>query len=350
MKKSNVINLIRYHTEKNESGFRSEAYEIARDFDRSGDSQIAAYIMSLLSTADSMIPQTVESESPFLNKVAVETDMLLLPDTIKRDILGIVNAVTHRIGINKFLFEGPPGTGKTEAVKQLARILKRELFSVNTTMLIDSKLGQTAKNIASLFDEIGRFSCPERVVVLFDEIDSLALDRTNPNDLREMGRATTEVLKGLDNLNANVVLVATTNLFQFFDRALTRRFDYIVGFDRYTQEDLLLVAESMLNRYLSKIKLATHDIRLFKKVMGLCKQIPNPGELQNLIKTSVAFSDPRDGSDYFRRLFAAICNGGMMGAEELKSSGFTVREIGILLQKSKSGIGRELMADRGKGE
>ena len=123
MKKSNIINLIRYHSEKNESGFRSEAYEIAREFDRAGDTQIAAYIMSLLSTADSMIPQSIESESPFLDKVAVETDMLLLPDSVKRDILGIVNAVNHRIGINKFLFEGPPGTGKTEAVKHLARIL-----------------------------------------------------------------------------------------------------------------------------------------------------------------------------------------------------------------------------------
>lgn len=346
MKKSNILNLIRYHSEKNESGFRSEAYEIAREFDRAGDTQIAAYIMSLLSTVDSMIPQSIESESPFLDKVIVETDMLILPDSVKRDILGIVNAVSHRIGINKFLFEGSPGTGKTEAVKQLSRILKRELFSVNTSVLVDCKLGQTAKNIAALFKEIGCLSCPERVIILFDEIDALALDRTNPNDLREMGRATTEVLKGLDNLNANVILVATTNLFKYFDRALTRRFDFIVNFDCYTQEDLLSVAERMLAKYLSKVKLATHDIRLFKKLMRLFERIPNPGELQNLIKTSVAFSDPRDGHDYFRRLFTAICNGKEKSADELKESGFTVREIGILLQKSKSGIGRELLADK----
>ena len=346
MKKSNILNLIRYHSEKNEAGFRSEAYEIAREFDRAGDTQIAAYIMSLLSTSDSMIPQSIESESQFLDKVVVETDMLLLPDSVKRDILGIVNAVNHRIGINKFLFEGSPGTGKTEAVKQLSRILKRELFSVNTSVLVDSKLGQTAKNIAALFKEIGCLSCPERVIILFDEIDALALDRTNPNDLREMGRATTEVLKGLDNLNANVILVATTNLFKYFDRALTRRFDFIVNFDCYTQEDLLSVAEHMLAKYLSKVKLATHDIRLFKKLIRLFECIPNPGELQNLIKTSVAFSDPCDGHDYFRRLFTSICNGKEKSADELKDSGFTVREIGILLQKSKSGIGRELLADK----
>lgn len=347
MKKSNILNLIRYHAEKNESGFRTEAHEIAREFDRGGDSQIAAYIMSLMSTTDSMVPQSMESESPFLDKVSIETDMLLLPDAVKRDILGIVNAVNHRIGINKFLFKGQPGTGKTEAVKQLARILKRELFVVNTTALVDSKLGQTSKNVAALFKEIGRFSCPERVLVLFDEIDALALDRTDPTDLREMGRATTEVLKGLDNLNANIMIVATTNLFQYFDRALTRRFDFVVDFDCYSEDDLLGIAERMLNKYLTKVKLATRDIRLFKKLMGLFKKIPNPGELQNLIKTSVAFSDPNDGYDYFRRLLVAIGEGKVKSADELKAAGFTVREIGILLQKSKSGVGRELMAAKG---
>ena len=347
MKKSNILNLIRYHAEKNESGFRTEAHEIAREFDRNGDGQIAAYIMSLMATTDSMVPQSMESESPFLEKVSVETDMLLLPDAVKRDILGIVNAVNHRIGINKFLFVGQPGTGKTEAVKQLARILKRELFIANTTALVDSKLGQTSKNVSVLFKELRCFTCPERVLVLFDEIDALALDRTDPTDLREMGRATTEVLKGLDGLNANIMLVATTNLFQHFDRALTRRFDFVVNFDCYTEDDLLGIAERMLNKYLNKIKLGTRDIRLFKKLMGLLKKIPNPGELQNLIKTSVAFSDPSDGYDYFRRLLVAVGDGKSMSAEELRSAGFTVREIGILLQKSKSGVGRELLAIKG---
>lgn len=46
--------------------------------------------------------------------------MLLMPDAITNDLLGVVNAIDRNIGINKFLFQGMPGTGKTEAVKQLA--------------------------------------------------------------------------------------------------------------------------------------------------------------------------------------------------------------------------------------
>ena len=47
MKKKNIINLIRCYTEKNDEGFRNESYEIARDFDESGDHQLAEYIKPL---------------------------------------------------------------------------------------------------------------------------------------------------------------------------------------------------------------------------------------------------------------------------------------------------------------
>ena len=106
---------------------------------------------------------------------------------------------------------------------------------------------------------------------MFDEIDALALDRTNQNDLREMGRATSAMLKEFDRMNENVVLVATTNLFQYFDKALIRRFDSVIDFNRYSQEDLLSIAEKMLDRYLDKLKLANRDIRLFRKIMKLMR-------------------------------------------------------------------------------
>ena len=221
MKKKSVISLIKYYTEKNDVGFRSEAYEIAKDFDASGDYQLAEYIMSLLSNANTFVPQVSENVSPFFEKIEANTDMLLLPDEITGDLIGIVNAIEHHIGINKFLFQGAPGTGKTEAVKQLARILNREIFMVDFSSVIDSKLGQTQKNLSMLFKEINQFAQPDKVIVLFDEIDALALDRTNQNDLREMGRATSTMLKEFDRMNEDVVLIATTNLYQYFDDCLS---------------------------------------------------------------------------------------------------------------------------------
>ncbi len=342
MKKKNVINLIKYYSEKNDAGFRNEAYEIANSFDSSGDHQLAEYIMALMSNANTFVPQINENVSALFEKIDIKDEMLLLPDIIMQDLLGIVNAVAHNVGINKFLFQGSPGTGKTEAVKQLARILEREIYMVDFAAIIDSKLGQTQKNIAELFREINSFVHPEKVIVLFDEIDAMALDRTNSNDLREMGRATSSMLKGMDYLDERIMLIATTNLYKCFDRALIRRFDSVIDFNRYTQEDLMSIAEEMLNKFLSKFKLANKDIRLFRKILKLMSPIPYPGELKNIIKTAIAFSSPNDGMDYFRRLYCMVCGEKPEDLNKLKLQRFTIREIEILTQKSKSSVSREL--------
>ncbi|HEM1599093.1 TPA: AAA family ATPase, partial [Listeria monocytogenes] len=65
MKKKNVLNLIKYHSEKNDFQFRNEAIEIARYFDTIGDSQLSEYIMSLLSTANTFVPQGEAFENLF---------------------------------------------------------------------------------------------------------------------------------------------------------------------------------------------------------------------------------------------------------------------------------------------
>ena len=123
-------------------------------------------------------------------------------------------------------------------------------------MLIDSKLGETAKHIAQLFKSLNQLINPPKVLILFDEIDAIALDRTNMNDLREMGRATSTLLKYLDRVDERIVLIATTNLFEHFDKALIRRFDSVIDFNRYSQEDLMDISEEYLNRFLVKFNLA----------------------------------------------------------------------------------------------
>ena len=342
MKKKNVINLIKYHSEENSVGFRNEAYEIARAFDASGDHQLAEYIMALMSNANTFVPQMTDDYSGFFEKVIVGDEPLPLPEVIEQDVLGLINAVSRNLGINKFLFQGAPGTGKTETVKQVARILNRELYMVDFSSVIDSKLGQTQKNLVALFAEINDFAHPEKTLILFDEIDSIALDRTNSNDLREMGRATSTILKKLEQLDERVVLIATTNLFKHFDKALIRRFDSVIDFNRYNQEDLLEIADILLNNFLIKYKCVGRNIRLFRKIMMLLDSIPYPGDLKNLIRTAIAFSDPSNELDYLKRLYCSITNEKTINLKTLQEQGFTLREIEILTGVSKSQAAREL--------
>ena len=348
MKKKNVINLIRYHEEKNEAAFRAEALEIAKDFYDNDENVIGDYIMGLLSNANVFIPQGDNYNLNYFEKIPVGNASLPLPEKITKDIYGIINAVNHNIGINKFLFEGPPGTGKTESVKQIARILSRELYSVDFSLIIDSKLGQTQKNLVEVFSEIKMLPNPGNVIILFDEIDAIAMDRVNSRDIREMGRVTSSILKELDNLDARVIFIATTNLYKNLDKALTRRFDAIVDFDRYSKEDLLDISESILNEYLPKFEKVGRDIKLFRKIMSLLTDIPYPGELKNVIRTALAFSEPNSEFDYLKRLYNAVLlqeKRKEMSIKELKEKDFTVRDIEKLTGIPKSNISRMLKED-----
>jgi len=352
MKKQSIINLIKYHCENNDIDFRREASNIALEFDKAGDFQLAQYVSGLIADVNVFLPQFMEDDKSFFRKVqSTNNEPLPLPIPIKDDILGMANAIKLSKGINKFLFQGSPGTGKTESAKQVARLLDRDLFIVDFEQAIDSKLGQTVKNIGEIFDEIKSLRKPEKAIILFDEIDAIAIDRINNNDNREMGRATTSILKGLDSIGEKVVLIATTNLYEHFDKALVRRFDFVINFDRYSIEDLKDIALVIVEYYLNKNKVEGKNTKLLKKIFNQFGTIlPYPGELKNILKTCIAFSDSDKNLDYIRRIYKHFDNGSTINnngatkdnVETLQTLGYTLREIEILTKISKSQVSREL--------
>lgn len=342
MQKKDIIDLIKYHAENNERGFTDKAYYLAQVFDRSGDTQLAEYIMAILSGSNAFAPQSYAHELKYFTKIENRGAGLLLPDAIADDLMSLVVALNKKIGIHRILFDGEPGTGKTESVAWVAKALGRELMAVNISDIIDSKLGQTAKNLGSVFDELRCLPHPDQIVVLFDEIDALALDRINSNDLREMGRVTSALLKELDTLSESIVLIATTNLYKNLDRALTRRFDAEINFDRYAKDDLVEIGVKMLKMFQEKAQMQATDSRLSRKVFESCENLPLPGVLINVIRSSVAFANSDDSSESLRRLYKML-NGCLPDAKGLKLRGFSIRQIGELIGASKNKVSQELI-------
>ena len=342
MKKQSLVNLVKYHVEKNDEAFAIEVAEIAKEFDAAGDSSVAQYLMELVSNVSFYVPQSNYHNLHFLRKVEYSTQPLMLPDVIEEDVIGITKAISKKSGLSKFLFFGAPGSGKTESVYQIARLLSRDILTVSFEQLIDSRLGETAKNVSLLFDEIDRLPYG-KVIVLFDEIDALVLDRINKNDLREMGRVTSVFLKELEHINDHVPIIATTNLIANFDKAILRRFDAVVSFDRYSKDDLISVADSILTSYLKRATNSKQDIRLFNKILKNLDDIPFPGDLKQVIKTSIAFSDESNEYDYLRRIYLSLNgNPSIIDIQKLRDQGYTTREIEILSRMPKSSVSRKL--------
>ncbi|WGI36517.1 hypothetical protein [Mesomycoplasma lagogenitalium] len=77
MKKGNIINLIKYYSEKDDLNFKNEAYLIAKEFDKLGDYQLSEYIKELLREPN---------DFTFKEDTKIKTEQLSFPERIKEDI------------------------------------------------------------------------------------------------------------------------------------------------------------------------------------------------------------------------------------------------------------------------
>lgn len=340
MKKENILNLIKYHIEKDDNSFINEAYEISRYFKNSGDKTVADYILELVTNSNVYVPQHISYDFKYLNKVMYSNKPLFLPPIIENDLINISNAIKKKSEVNKFIFYGLPGTGKTESAYYIAKMIKYNIYTVRTEQLIDSKLGETSKNIVALFNEINQLSNTNSLIII-DEIDSLILDRINNNDLREMGRATSTFISCLDSVSDNIAIIATTNLIKKFDKAVLRRFDAKISFDRYSDKDKKAIALSLLNDSIKKNGISKQNKRIINKIFENCKSLPCPGDIKQMIKTSIAFSDDSNDYDYIKKIYLQFNHvDEMPDINVLHDQKFTSREIEILTSISKSSVSR----------
>lgn len=346
MKKKNILELIKYHVEENDYMFKKVAANISNYFEKEKDYEVSDYINSLLYSNKNFIPQEIKRNYKYLNLEPriKENETINLPSKIINEFEGIINSIVNNTNINKFLLAGSPGTGKTESVRVVSKLLDLDLYSVNMEKLVDSRLGETSKNVKNLFNEIKSLTNKKRCIVLFDELDSIAMDRINSNDSREMGRTTSTFLKEMEALNSNVVIFSTTNLVDSFDNALLRRFNYVINFDQYLRSDLIEVATHILSAQLNIYKSSKSNKKTFVKILEQIKDIPYPGELKNIISMCFAFSNRSDENGYLIKFYKKIfeLNNIKTTPEELKKRGFTLREIEILTKTSKSTLSRNL--------
>jgi SpoVK/Ycf46/Vps4 family AAA+-type ATPase len=124
------------------------------------------------------------------------------------------------------LFAGPSGTGKTMAAQVLARSLGLELLSVDLAGVVSKYIGETEKQLRTLFDACERAPA----VLFFDEADALFGRRTQVSDAHDRF-ANIEIdylLQRMERFNGLAVLAS--NRKGDLDEAFVRRLRFIVDF------------------------------------------------------------------------------------------------------------------------
>jgi SpoVK/Ycf46/Vps4 family AAA+-type ATPase len=136
--------------------------------------------------------------------------------------------------VDRLLFCGPPGCGKTLTAEIVASELGLPLAIVRIDSVVSSYLGETASNLRQVFDFVS--SIP--MVVLFDEFDALGKERDDAAEHGELKRVVNSFLQMLDTYEGRSLLIAATNHDQILDTAVWRRFDEVLVFDLPNIEQL----------------------------------------------------------------------------------------------------------------
>jgi SpoVK/Ycf46/Vps4 family AAA+-type ATPase len=119
---------------------------------------------------------------------------------------------------------GPPGTGKSEFVRHLARRLDRPLVLRRASDLLSMWVGGTERSLAAAFAEARE----ERAILLIDEADSFLRDRRFACRSWEVTQVN-ELLQQLEDFEG--LVACTTNLFEDLDQAALRRFTFRIPFE-----------------------------------------------------------------------------------------------------------------------
>ena len=212
-------------------------------------------------TAHAEIPKDRERGLPLLEVRAPARDLGdivlspdnkgVLDDVIREQARSDLLASWGLRPIQRLLFCGPPGCGKTTAAEVLATELGRELAVVRFDAVVSSFLGETASNLRRVFD----FLSSGTYVALFDEFDAIGKEREDATEHGELKRVVSAFLQMMDAFQGRSLLVAASNHERLLDRALWRRFDEIVLFAPPTDDALVKLIEM-------KVRGVRHDLVL----------------------------------------------------------------------------------------
>lgn len=199
------------------------------------------------------LPVDRESGAPLCEVVWPDSDRTLpvLPARAEAAYESLVREWQHEVELTKLglpisrtlLIYGPPGTGKTTLALAIAERLGRPAVVARLDGLISSLLGNTARNLGSLFDFCNRYDC----VLILDEFDAVAKIRDDANEVGEIKRVVNALLQNLDKRTRFGLTIAVTNHEKLLDSAVWRRFEHQVCLGLPTFEGRVEIASRLLD-------------------------------------------------------------------------------------------------------
>ena len=159
------------------------------------------------------------------------------------------------------LLYGPPGSGKSEFARYIARHLNRRLLIKRSSDLLNCYVGETEKLIRAAFREAAH----DRAILFIDEADSFLSSREGATHSWEI-TAVNEMLTNMEEFRG--LLICATNYKKIVDSAAIRRFAIKLEFDFLTAEGTMIFYKLFLERLVSA-PLSAQEMAEVKSLVGL---------------------------------------------------------------------------------
>ncbi len=335
MKTTIFLNLIKSHFSKDDTLFEKSLNAIAADFDAQGETRISKMIREVLSENTKVTKSNTGSSSiKNIQNIKLEESKLeenyVFPESILNELKVIVRFSQKIKDPNKIFLFGNPGTGKTSFAKIISNKLKKDLITINFNSILSSYLGETSKNVESLFNEFD-FS---KSVLFFDEVDSVVSNRKNVNS-EEIYRATISFMNQLDKLSGGTIIVAT-NMVDNIDEAIKRRFNFLVNFNTYTKEDINKVIEL----YFEKFSILKKERKILTEIFLV--EIDNllPSKIESFLKKYSLAEDYDEKSIMINNEFDFVRN--ISNIELSKKHAFSANAISLIKNEPLSSVYRKV--------
>lgn len=295
--------LLRAYAANEETQFYSVALQMAADEAQRGHTRLAAELRDLVEAAKEKSSRRVglrpvplaQPKGELAELLAVQypqqhLSQMVLSREVEQKLERVLNEQRQHERLSghgltprrKLLLVGPPGTGKTLTASMLATELRLPLFVARFDSLITKFMGESASKLRVVFDALRA----TRGVYLFDEFDSLGLQRGSQHDVAEMRRTLNMFLQLIEQDTSDSIIVAATNHGASLDTALFRRFDDVIVYGPPDEPMLELLLKnslaSMLDADLDFLKLAKRALGLTQSdVVRACQDSMKDAVLQN---------------------------------------------------------------------